>query len=105
MNANDTAGIDSEGLIGLPIRIPSLWSVVRTEASRPTAEVRSHADLFAWIENIEQPVEGGERLFPQFLSQLMLDGSDRVALSLEIPGPREGEGYGFLSSTRRRIGD
>ena len=105
MNADDTVGIDPGGLIGLPIRIPSLWSVVRAEASRPAAEVRPHADLFAWIENIEQPVEGGERLLPQFLSQVTLDGSDRVALSREILGSRAGEGYGFLSPTRRRIGD
>lgn len=105
MSGDDTVGIDPEGLIGLPIPIPSFGSVVRTEASRPTAEVRPHADLFTWIEDIEQPVEGGERLFTQFLSQVTLDGSDRFALSLEIPGPRDGEGYGFFSSTRRRIGD
>lgn len=105
MNGDDTVGIDPEGLIGLPIPVPSLWTLVRTEVSRPAAEVRPHADLFAWIENIDQPVEGGERLLPQFLSQLTLDGSDRVALSCEILGPRDGEGYGFLSSTRRRIGD
>jgi hypothetical protein len=105
VNANDTGGIDPAGFIGLAIPIPSLWSVAGTEVSRPAAEVRPHADLFSCIENIEQPVEGGERLFPQFLSQLTLDGSDRVSLSLEISGPRDGEGYGFLSSTRRRIGD
>ena len=101
VNANATTGIDPEGLIGLPIPVPALWCVVRTEASRPTVEVRPHADLFAWIENIEQPSEGCERLFPQFFSQLTFDGSDRDSLSLEILGPQVGEGYGFLSPTRR----
>ena len=32
-------------------------------------------------------MEGVERLFPQFLSQLALDGSDRVSLGLEILVP------------------
>ncbi len=105
MSGDDSVGIDPEGLVGLPIPVPSLWALVRAEVSRPAVEVRPHADLFAWIENIDQPVEGGERVLPQFLSQLTLNSSDRLALSREILGPQGSEGYGFLSSTRRRIGD
>ena len=105
MNANDMVGIGPEGLVGLPIPGPSLWTLVKTEASRPTGEVRLHPDLIAWIEDIEQPVEGGERLLPEFASQVILDGPHRVALSLEILGPQGSEGYRFLSPTRRRIGD
>ncbi len=50
-------------------------------------------------------MKGGERFLPEFPVQLILDGSDRVSLSLEIADPRDGEGHGFLSATRRRIGD
>ena len=105
MTGDDTVGIGPEDLIGLPIRIPSRWTIARTEVSRPAAEIFPKADLIARIENIEQPVEGTERLLPQFLSQFALDGSDRFALSLEVLGSPEGEGYFLLTSTGRGIGD
>ena len=105
MTGDDTVGIGPEDLIGLPIRIPSLWTVARTEVSRPAAEVRPHAHLISRIENIDQPVESGKRLFPQFLSQLTFDGSNRFALYLEILAPQGGEGHGLFSSTGWRIVD
>ena len=105
MSGGDSVGIDPGGLIGLPIQIPSLWTLARTEVSRPAAEVGPHADLIAWIENIEQPVKGTERLLPQFSSQLAFDGSDHFALSLKVLGSPEGERHFLLTSTGRGIGD
>ena len=50
-------------------------------------------------------MEGTERLLSQFLAQMTLDGPDGFALSLEVLGPPEGEGYFLLTSTGRGIGD